>query len=1035
MHIWAAIAVVSLAAPCWSAAPTIYSNAAYQSPVRADPDDLLLLPGYGFAWGDTVVYQALADTTQSPRPPPSIPLKSTAESGVADVASAVDAPYSLTIHLPVALRADQSYAIWVVSPEGEWSNGVKINDARPLWITPDEVYARAGAASLLRQIKVVGRNLQPAKGSTQIRLSSPGRMYTLKATNSSIIDRYVAAAALPRAMAPGVYAVEVSRDGISWVPLINRGRAAVQRLRVLPDPATPAPFPVGSFTFGSCDPADARCRPLHFACRADAAGDQTLCITAAIRAASVAGGGEVVFGPGQWKTSDPGSWPPGSALSNKGVSLDGILVPEGVSLRGAGSETTTVIRGAAWDLATPSFTLQGRNSVAGFTFRDERRYVAGEHGSPLLSLGVRWDRVGLYRMTEPARVSHVVISDNTFDRPYIAIGSGGLALDHLYVTNNVIGAFIMGLFWEGSLANPSYHYEFTDSVVAYNTFHPGSYMDIRTGSGTLASGLSGGSRIDFSNNVADGASSRFLYDPARDAKGWRAAFFWAMHDNVEMMLVSQNRATCTGDKDGDGEAIAYDNNHNRSGFASIVRPVLSASNPSAGASTVTVPGSLRDTQAGYGGSLSVGPVTDYYVGDWLQVVQGPGIGEARKISAISTGSGSGGGTVTFTVSPAFDVLPQPNSAITDGRLFWQIYTVGNVIDQRTPLCLKSNRTRRAGGLITQYAQTSDSVIERNRQFDTSGILLAQQFELVDAEVGVSSPGSIVQSFTEIRDNLVSGTYDAGDVSPQAEYGIAVSFAATPHTAPPPVLSYGLAISHNTVMRAGGSKGAISLDQGWYTGPHSQVLPGTTPWKIADATLVFKNRLTEFGLLGPMPSGIGISLGSRAAPIEWRTVLYGNTCDGAARPRVPLVDWGTQTVNYCPAAQRDSCECADPATALDVIASARSISAPVGGSATVEVSVTNRGANKATGVLLAVEPPNGVSIRSMRSGRAPCDTADATVLQCFLGDILPGETVPVAVGTTIDAPGAAMIYFSVAHHEADASSDRSGIAVATEGAPP
>jgi hypothetical protein len=1032
--LWFAIAAVSFGVPCWSAAPTIYSSAAYQSPVRADPDDLLLLPGYGFAWGDTVVYHALADTTTSPRPPPSIPLTSTAESGVADVVSAVDAPYSLTIHLPVVLRANQSYAIWVVSPEGEWSNGVKINDARPLWITPDEVYSRAGAVSLPRQIKVVGRNLQPATGSTQIRLSNPGRTYTLKATNGSTIDRYVAAAALPRAMAAGIYSVEVSRDGTSWVPLINRGRAAEQRLRVLPDPATPAPFPVGSYTFGACDPGDAHCLSVHSACRADAAGDETLCITAAIRAASAAGGGEVVFGPGEWKTFGPGIWPPGSTLSNKGVSLDGILVPEGVSLRGAGSESTTLIRGAAWDLVIPSFALQGYNTVAGFTFHDERRYLAGEHGSPLLSLGVRWDRAHLYPITDPARVSHVVISDNTFDRPYIAIGNGGLAIDHLYVTNNVIGAFITGLFWEGSLSNPTYRYEFTDSIVAFNTFHPGSYMDIRTGSGTLATGLSGGTRIDFSNNVADGASTRFLYDPTRDAKGWRAAFFWAMHDNVEMMLVSDNKATCTGDKDGDGEAIGYDNNHNRPGFASIIRPVLSSSNPSAGASTVTVPGSLSEKQAGYGGSVSVGSVTDYYVGDWLQVVQGPGIGQARKISAISTGSGARGQTVTFTVSPAFDVLPQPNSLVTDGRLFWQIYTIGNEIDQRTPLCLKSNRTRRAGGLITQYAQTSDAVIERNRQFDTSGILIAQQFEPVDAEAGVASPGAFMQSFTEVRDNLVSGTYDAGDVSPQAESGIAISFAATPHTAPPPVLSYGLAISHNTVMRVGASKGGISLNQGWYTGPHSQVLAGTTPWKIADATLVFKNRLTEFGLPGSTRSGIGISVGSRAAPIEWRTVLYGNACEGAARPSQPLIDWGTQTVRYCPAAQRDSCECADPATALDATASARSISAPVGGTATVEVNVTNRGANKATGVLLAIEPPNGVSIRSMRSGRAPCDIADATVLQCFLGDILPGETVPVVVGATIDAPGAALIYFSVGHHEADARSDHSGIAVTTEAAP-
>src|SRR5208282_2456839 len=112
---WFAIALVSFAAPCGSAAPRIYSNAAYQSPVRADPDDLLLLPGYGFASGDRVVYRALADTAQSPGPPASIPSESTAESGVADVVSTLDAPYSLTIHLPAALRSNQSYAIWVVS--------------------------------------------------------------------------------------------------------------------------------------------------------------------------------------------------------------------------------------------------------------------------------------------------------------------------------------------------------------------------------------------------------------------------------------------------------------------------------------------------------------------------------------------------------------------------------------------------------------------------------------------------------------------------------------------------------------------------------------------------------------------------------------------------------------------------------------------------------------------------------------------------------------------------------------------------------
>ncbi len=36
-----------------AAAPQLYHQAAYESPVRGDPDDLLLLAGYGFEADDT----------------------------------------------------------------------------------------------------------------------------------------------------------------------------------------------------------------------------------------------------------------------------------------------------------------------------------------------------------------------------------------------------------------------------------------------------------------------------------------------------------------------------------------------------------------------------------------------------------------------------------------------------------------------------------------------------------------------------------------------------------------------------------------------------------------------------------------------------------------------------------------------------------------------------------------------------------------------------------------------------------------------
>src|ERR1700690_2362057 len=119
----------------YAAAPVIYSSPAYQSPVRADPDDLLLLPGYGLSSTDRVVYLAIPTTTGKMEHPAAAPEQSTESAGIAELATAVDVPYSLTVRLPEVLRKDQSYAIWAVNLLGQWSNGIRINDARPLWIT------------------------------------------------------------------------------------------------------------------------------------------------------------------------------------------------------------------------------------------------------------------------------------------------------------------------------------------------------------------------------------------------------------------------------------------------------------------------------------------------------------------------------------------------------------------------------------------------------------------------------------------------------------------------------------------------------------------------------------------------------------------------------------------------------------------------------------------------------------------------------------------------------------------------------------
>ena len=154
-----AIAIVQ-ASPAGARAPTPYSRPNFQSPVHGDPDDLLLIPGDGFSADDVVVYRAIEDTTQNPSQPESIPARSDVHEGTAPVVFTGNIPYSLTVKLPPEMVAGGAYALWIRTGAGEWSTAIKINDARPLWITPDYVYVSKALANLPRAIKVVGRNLE-----------------------------------------------------------------------------------------------------------------------------------------------------------------------------------------------------------------------------------------------------------------------------------------------------------------------------------------------------------------------------------------------------------------------------------------------------------------------------------------------------------------------------------------------------------------------------------------------------------------------------------------------------------------------------------------------------------------------------------------------------------------------------------------------------------------------------------------------------------------------------------------------------------
>ncbi len=604
-------------------APSILSSSANESPVRADPDDLLILPGYGFAPTDRVVYRSISDTTQPLIHPATVPTASTAASGTAQVVNAASGPpFSLTARLPPALIVDQSYGLWVVNADNEWSAGVMINDARPLWITPDNAYATAQSPGLPRSIKVVGRNLQHAPGAqTQVKLTGPAT-YTLFAADdnnaATAIERYVAKINLPANVTPGSYSVQVSRDGVSWVAL------AGQNLHVYPDPAIAPQFSMEDAAYGGC--------------RADDSNDDTSCIVAAIAAAKAAGGGTVMFGAGHWLVGN---------FSAAGVTGDGILLPPGVNLSGAGQGSTFLQRGTGWNQGVPTFTPQGNNVITGFSFTDANTYSASAYlaaAAAFIRLGTHWWRYNWYHPSDPNFVSNVTISHNTFDKPYTGVDSGGLPLDHIYITYNDFGGFYGGVHIGADGNNVNQRTNLADSVIAYNTFEPGSYVDPTIHQGSIATGLGAGHRVDFSGNASDGSSTRYLYN-STDARGWRAAHFWNSGDgSQENVLISQNSATCTGDKTGDGEFISMDGGGVRAG---LPKPQNAAA---ATSSTVTIPGPLFTAIPGTNPAKAI--PGNYFFGYWVAVLEGPGRGQARKIVSYPLdSSGNAVLPVTFSISP------------------------------------------------------------------------------------------------------------------------------------------------------------------------------------------------------------------------------------------------------------------------------------------------------------------------------------------------------------------------------------------------
>ncbi|MGD9842434.1 MAG: hypothetical protein AB7U99_05965 [Steroidobacteraceae bacterium] len=841
------------------AQPIIYAQPAYQSPVRGEPDDLLLLPGYGFSVDDTVVYRQIDSTDKVPSPPESLPSESTAHTGVVPVVSNNHTPYSLTVRLPEVLTTNQTYALWAHNSRGEWSNPVLINDARPLWVSPAYVYASQPMAALPRYLKVIGRNLQPASGKLpQVRLSGP-QLYVLSVQSEQShrgANEYSATVSLPERISPGTYQVEFSRDDTNWASVDG------QMLEVRKDPATMPVFNPGETRFG--------------ACRADDGRDDAKCLQLAINSATIVGG-VVQFDKGQWDLIDA------RALGT--AAREGLRIPRYVSLRGSDQGETVIARHTQWnaDVHRPTFTVEGDNSISGFHFTDLQRYTHRTQAAPFIKLG----STPTPQKLPPASIENVVVTGNVFDKVMLAIADSGAPIRNLFVTFNDFGAYHESIRLAGDASTTEGTFRIDDSIIANNHFYPGSWIDVNNRQGALATEFGAGHRLDFSDNVADGSSDKYLNN-AEDAHGWRAGFFWHLNGNQEQLLISGNTLTCTGDKVGDGEAIAFDNNGNTFAVDSAT-DVIAAT-----ATSITVRGSLISHQ--YNHSVLDG----YYIGHWVQIGAGPGLGQVRKIIAYRRD----GENTILSITPTWDVVPTANATqISIGREFWQVYAVGNKIDHRQPTCLKSNRNNPKGGGISLFAQMADSVVAYNQQFDSDGILVQNQFTAHDDRCNDCYRGNYYISFVDIHHNLIDGEYDWDNSCSSS--GIIGSLAAGPNSAPL-TTNYGLNIARNVIKHADAWRGgAISMTPSWYQGPPPH------QWALVEGALIQHNMITEMWAgpaqsCGAIQSGkrTGISLGNSS--LVWRSVLYANTC--AEVPQAMFLTQITHTERLCKRELQNACEC-------------------------------------------------------------------------------------------------------------------------------
>jgi hypothetical protein len=265
--------------------------------------------------------------------------------------------------------------------------------------------------------------------------------------------------------------------------------------------------------------------------------------------------------------------------------------------------------------------------------------------------------------------------------------------------------------------------------------------------------------------------------------------------------------------------ISYDDNQNVPGFDTKL-PVLEAT-----ANSVKVRGTWRVSE----------PL--YFDQHWVQVAEGKGVGQTRKIVNYDS---TPGGDAVIHVAPDWDVIPSAAdepSMITVARQFWQVYTVDNVVDimetcpprpeeiPSDPLDPTSAPfdVQPQSGMIYAHGMTVDSVIEGNRQYRSDGIAASGLYSVDNVDAGRSTVANYTY-FMEIFGNTIDREFDFDSWALQtvgnSRSGIQLRYGSTPDPdSPCPVIGYGVTVGRNTITRADGLRGgAISLERTWYSPP-------------------------------------------------------------------------------------------------------------------------------------------------------------------------------------------------------------------------